>query len=201
MKHLRDDRDPSSRHILRSCAEVLNHVSSTMGFSHGRMPMLWTLEQNILAPPCTNWVVPIDLLSARSASSTISTTMFDASPPRALTALLLLLSWKTLTCHAFSVAYPASSEAPRLQQQQHSSKVRQNKNPFQLSGLDIEQPDFDSLFAQIQEVSPLARSVVEGRNRNLGLAAIVDDKKCKTIRSATCIKDQGYISFSHLALH
>jgi len=156
-------------------------------------------SSSILSPPCTNWDVAssIDLISARSASSPISTTMLDASPPRALTAVLLLLSWKTLTCHAFSVAYPASSEAPRLQQQHHSSNVQQSKNPFLLSGLDIEQPDFDSLFAQIQEVSPLARSVVEGRNRNLGLAAIADDKG-KTVRFAIWIKDQGCISFSHL---
>lgn len=49
-------------------------------------------------------------------------------------------------------------------------------NPFKSQGLDIELPDFESLFKQIQEVSPLAKSVIQGTNHQRGLAAVEKDE-------------------------
>lgn len=52
--------------------------------------------------------------------------------------------------------------------------------------LDIKWPNFERVFEKIQQVSPLAKSVMSGENYNLGLEAISDDTeelKWKTIHS------------------
>jgi len=45
-----------------------------------------------------------------------------------------------------------------------------------MEGVHIDPPDFDAIFSRIQEVSPLAQSVIEGRNGGRGLDAVGGDK-------------------------
>ena len=51
-------------------------------------------------------------------------------------------------------------------------------NPFKEQGIDIELPDFRQLFDKIQNVSPLARSIINGEAIQKGLKDIagIDDK-------------------------
>lgn len=45
-------------------------------------------------------------------------------------------------------------------------------NPFEKEGIDLDLPDFDKMFSKIQQVSPLAQSVIDGSNCQRGLLAI-----------------------------
>jgi len=60
----------------------------------------------------------------------------------------------------------------------HSLDPRNYSTPFKAEGVDIELSDFDDMFIRLQEVSPLARSVIMGANTanvQQGFAGI-DDK-------------------------
>jgi hypothetical protein len=53
-------------------------------------------------------------------------------------------------------------------------------------GVDVELPDFDELFGRIQQVSPLARQVIQGGTGPSGLAFIDDSRKCRDVLAAAC---------------
>jgi hypothetical protein len=69
--------------------------------------------------------------------------------------------------HAFSSAL--FQEAPTLQR----------TAPSKMEGINIELPDFEELFERIQQVSPLARSVITGYsvNNERGFKGISDECK------------------------
>lgn len=58
----------------------------------------------------------------------------------------------------------------------------QKTAPSKKTGVEIELPDFDALFDQIQRVSPLTKLAIEGGGRNgkRGFAAIEDN--CKSMQ-------------------
>jgi len=72
---------------------------------------------------------------------------------------------------AYSHAFSASlfQEVPTLQK----------TAPSTLEGIDIELPNFDELFARIQQVSPLARNAITGYSLNTerGFRGIDDQGK------------------------
>jgi hypothetical protein len=51
---------------------------------------------------------------------------------------------------------------------------RARTNPFKTEGLDVNPMDFDGIFGQIKQVSPLANSVFNYNTQNRGLKAIND---------------------------
>jgi hypothetical protein len=51
--------------------------------------------------------------------------------------------------------------------------------PSTVTGVDIELPDFGELFGRIQQVSPLARSVITGAGPARGFAATDDGCTCE----------------------
>jgi hypothetical protein len=77
------------------------------------------------------------------------------------TNVLLCESYVPVSTSGHAISKPASSLST---------------NPFYREGLDIELPDFETMFAKIAQASPLARSVIEGMNGNRGLAAV---NQCK----------------------
>lgn len=81
-----------------------------------------------------------------------------------------------------SAIYAIDGYIPSLPsiQPAYLQKLRRTVNPFKTEGLDIDLPDFQDMFDQIQSVSPLARSVMMGENAqngNRGLAAIDESGK------------------------
>lgn len=67
-------------------------------------------------------------------------------------------------------------------------EFRPRTNPFVREGLDIGFTDYDELFSKIQEVSPLAKNVIERRANGLGLQGIdknADKLTWRTIESNT----------------
>lgn len=82
-----------------------------------------------------------------------------------LSCLLLIASPATV----FSFSNALFQEAPTLQKTAPSTK----------EGIDVELPDFDELFGRIQQVSPLARQVIEGKTvaGNSGFKGVDDSGK------------------------
>lgn len=58
-----------------------------------------------------------------------------------------------------------------------SAPTAQQTLPTNKDGVEIELPDFGELFGRIQQVSPLARVLIEGNGGNKGFEAV--DPKCK----------------------
>jgi hypothetical protein len=60
------------------------------------------------------------------------------------------------------------------------SPTMQLKAPSKMKGIEFELPDFEELFNRIQQVSPLARSVITGYsvNNERGFKGVVDHCKC-----------------------
>jgi hypothetical protein len=63
--------------------------------------------------------------------------------------------------------------------------------PSKHEGVDVELPDFDELFGRIQQVSPLARQVIQGGTGPSGLAFIDDSRKCRDVMAAACPRPLG----------
>jgi hypothetical protein len=97
-----------------------------------------------------------------------------------------------LSCNVFILSFASfcSGYSPAIAPGKDFSFLSQlskgKANPFDKEGLNIELPDFDRLFAKIQQASPLARSVINGLNGQRGLAAInksSEELKWKTIEA------------------
>jgi hypothetical protein len=73
---------------------------------------------------------------------------------------------------AYSPAVHSRDVLPMLKELSSGST-----NPFNNEGLDIELPDFHKMFDKIQQVSPLARSVINGWNDLRGFSALDERKK------------------------
>lgn len=60
-------------------------------------------------------------------------------------------------------------------------------NPFRQEGFgDIELPNFDDMFNKIKQVSPLAKSVIDGSNNNKGFSNTNDDNISKKSSKSGC---------------
>jgi hypothetical protein len=81
---------------------------------------------------------------------------------------ILLVAVAASCAHAFSSALF------------QKSPTMQRKAPSKMEGIAFELPDFEELFDRIQQVSPLARSVINGIsvNNERGFKGIVDHCKC-----------------------
>jgi hypothetical protein len=91
-----------------------------------------------------------------------------------------LVTMMVLTHSQCAIAFNSGlfQQAPELQR----------TTPSKTEGVDIELPDVDALFGRIQQVSPLARAVIQGEHRcqeknNLKGFSAIDDK-CKLF---TCL--------------
>lgn len=98
-------------------------------------------------------MISVNLQATKKDRKTMS-----AMIPRSLLIFLTLIVPLT---HGFSSAL--FKEAP----------VHQHNAPSVIEGVEIELPDFDELFDRIQQISPLARSVISGAERP-GFAGIDD---------------------------
>lgn len=56
-------------------------------------------------------------------------------------------------------------------------KTMQKTSPSKMEGVEIELPDFDELFGRIQQVSPLARQVIQDQDGPRGFEHV--DDTCK----------------------
>jgi len=100
------------------------------------------------------------------------------TPSFSVVALFLISSTITITStRAFA---PSVFSAPPS-----VTQLKQQSNPFHMEGVHIDPPDFDAIFSRIQEVSPLAQSVIEGRNGGRGLDAVSGDKNGEALNWKT----------------
>jgi hypothetical protein len=83
--------------------------------------------------------------------------------------LLTMLLIAVAAVPAYGFSNSLFQEAPRMQRTAPSKK----------EGVDIELPDFNELFERIQQVSPLARSVITGDtvNGQRGFKGVDDKSK------------------------
>ena len=95
--------------------------------------------------------------------------IITASRPLPLTVTLLYTYWY-LSCTTFIYTASGFSVFP-------SQESKRLSVPSQVDNVNIELPDFDILFSQIREVSPLACMAFDGQEGGFAVA----EEKCKLL--------------------